>query len=117
MIERFRREMVSIGKLDHPNVVRASDAGEFNGQHYLVMEYVEGEDLDHVLQRKGRLSVEDACAVVRQAALGLDHAHQRGLVHRDIKPSNLMLTHDGQIKVLDFGLALLQVPSDYPDTR
>src|SRR5262249_31679327 len=81
---------------------------EEGGVHYLVMEYVDGADLGQVVRRAGPLSVPDAGAVVRQAALGLQYAHERGLVHRDVKPSNLMLTPGGEGKVLDLGLALLQ---------
>src|SRR5205085_1724396 len=75
------------------------------GTHFLVMEYVAGTDLGRVLRERGRLPVAQACDYARQAALGLQHAFERGMVHRDIKPSNLMLTPGGQIKVLDFGLA------------
>jgi len=108
ILARFRREMKAIGKLDHPNLVRATDAGEDHGVHYLAMDLVEGLDLGKVRRRLGRLSVADACAVARQAAAGLQHALEHGLVHRDVKPSNLMLTADGQVKLLDLGLALLR---------
>src|SRR5262249_28270844 len=73
--------------------------------HFLVMEFVEGQGLDRVLTGKGRLPVSEACEYARQAALGLQHAFERGMVHRDIKPHNLMLTPQGQLKILDFGLA------------
>ena len=106
-VARFQREMEAVGQLDHPHLVRAHDAGEAEGQHFLVMEYLDGIDLARLVRRTGPLSVADACEAVRQAALGLQHAHEHGLVHRDIKPSNLMLTTDGQIKILDLGLARL----------
>jgi serine/threonine protein kinase len=134
-VARFRREMKAVGKLDHPNIVRALDAGEDNGRHYLVMEYVEGFDLSLLCREPGTrasrvpwrsadvdknaasapverhggrsLQTSDACELARQAALGLDYAHRHGLVHRDIKPSNLILSSDGQVKILDLGLALL----------
>lgn len=106
-VARFEREMEAVGKLEHPNIVRALDAGEHEGTHYLVMEYVDGLDLSQLAKRRGPLPIADACELVRQAALGLEGAHERGLVHRDIKPSNLMLTPAGQVKVLDLGLALL----------
>jgi len=111
-VARFEREMRAVGKLDHPNIVRASDADEKDGLHYLVMEYVEGLDLSELVQRAGPLPIADACAAIRHAAVGLQHAYENGLVHRDIKPSNLMLTTDGQIKVLDLGLALLEQSGD-----
>jgi serine/threonine protein kinase/thiol-disulfide isomerase/thioredoxin len=107
-VARFRREMEAVGKLDHPNLVRATDAGEADGKHFLVMEFLDGIDLQKLLQARGPLALADACELVRQAALGLQHAHEHGLVHRDIKPSNLLLTRARQVKVLDLGLALLR---------
>lgn len=109
-VSRFQREMKAVGKLQHPNIVNAHDAGEADGTHFLVMEYVDGVDLGVIVSRLGPLPVSDACELVRQAALGLQHVHQHGLVHRDIKPSNLMLTSAGQVKILDLGLALLHDP-------
>jgi serine/threonine protein kinase/tetratricopeptide (TPR) repeat protein len=93
---RFQREMAAVGGLDHPNIVRAHDAREIGGTHFLVMEYVDGLDLAEIARRHGPLPVADACEMIRQAALGLQYAHEHGLVHRDIKPSNLMLTIVGQ---------------------
>jgi serine/threonine protein kinase/TolB-like protein len=107
-LARFQREMEAIGKLDHPHIVRATDAGEVDGVPFLVMEYVDGLDLGRIAKACGPLSVPDACEVVRQAAVGLQHAHEHGLVHRDLKPSNLLLGADGMVKVLDLGLALFQ---------
>lgn len=107
VISRFEREMQAVGALDHPNIVRAFDAGESDGRHYLVMEYVKGRDLSEVARVAPQLSIADACELVRQAAVGLQHAHEAGLVHRDIKPSNLMLSETGVVKILDLGLALL----------
>lgn len=109
-VARFKREMKAIGRLDHPNIVRAHDAGEAEGRHFLVMELVNGLDLSVLVRRRGPLPVADACELIRQTALGLQHAHEHQLVHRDIKPSNLMLTSHGQVKVLDLGLARLQDP-------
>lgn len=106
-VVRFRREMKAVGKIDHPNIVRAMDAGEINGLHYLAMEYIDGRDLSVWLKLKGPFSVLNACKAIRQAAQALAAAHQAGLVHRDIKPSNLLVAKTGQIKLLDLGLALL----------
>jgi serine/threonine protein kinase len=106
-VARFRQEMASIGKLSHQNIVTATDAGEVNGVHFLVMELVEGIDLARLVYRCGPLPAAEACEVVRQAAIGLQHAHQAGLLHRDLKPSNLMLSVTGEVKILDFGLARL----------
>jgi hypothetical protein len=105
---RFDREMKAVGKLDHPHIVRATDAGEVAGMRYLVMEFVDGLDLGRISRHAGPLRVADACEIVRQAAQGLQHVYEAGLVHRDIKPSNLILTRAGQVKVLDLGLALLR---------
>jgi tRNA A-37 threonylcarbamoyl transferase component Bud32 len=104
-IARFKNEIRAIGKLDHPNIVAAHDAGESRGVHFLAMELVDGMDLARVVDRDGRLSVADACEAVRQAAGGLQHAYEQGLIHRDIKPSNLMLARDGRVRLLDLGLA------------
>lgn len=105
---RFQREMEAVGRLNHPNLVQALDADNIGGTHVLVMEYVEGVDLAKILNDTGRLSIDDACEIIRQAAEGLQHAHEKGLVHRDVNPSNLMLTPDGVVKVMDLGLARLR---------
>jgi hypothetical protein len=104
-VARFEREMKAIGKLDHRHIVRAYDAREIEGTPTLIMEYIEGLDLAEIVRRLGPLPASDACEMVRQAALGLQYVHEHGLVHRDIKPSNLMLTPQGEIKILDLGLA------------
>lgn len=109
-VVRFEREMMAIGKLRHPNVIRAEDAGEHEGQFYLVMEYLPGCDLSRLVSRVGPLPIGAACELIRQAALGVQHAHELGLIHRDIKPANLLLTESGIVKVLDLGLALLTSP-------
>jgi hypothetical protein len=108
LLARFHREMEAVGKLDHPNIVRATDAGEAGGRHFLVMEFIDGPDLSRLVHFCGALPVADACELVRQAALGLQCAHEHGLVHRDVKPSNLLLAPDGHVKLLDLGLARLQ---------
>lgn len=112
---RFQLEMEVVGRIDHPNVVRATDAGEASGVHYLVMELIDGVDLARLLGGGGPLPVAEACEVARQAAVGLQAAHDHGLVHRDVKPSNLMLTASGAVKVLDLGVALLRPGGRNPD--
>ncbi len=107
LVERFRREVKSAGRLNHPNIVTAHDADEAGGWHFLVMEYVPGISLAHLVGEHGPLPVTEACDYARQAALGLEHAYECGMVHRDIKPQNLMLTPAGQVKILDFGLSRL----------
>ena len=115
-VARFHREMKAVGNLDHPNIVRAFDAGEVDGKHFLAMELVDGIDLSALAGKNGPLRVADACELVRQAAVGLQHAHVNGLIHRDIKPSNLMLDRRGVVKVLDLGLArILNEPTSEED--
>ena len=106
-VKRFRREVKAAARLEHPNIVIAHDAGESDGIHFLAMEYVEGLDFSKLVRCLGPLPIADACELIRQAALGLQHTHEHGLIHRDIKPSNLMLAAVGQVKILDLGLALL----------
>jgi serine/threonine protein kinase len=106
---RFQREMKAVGALDHPNVVEAHDAGEQSGIVYLAMKLIDGVDLERLVNQRGPLPIAEACALVRQAALGLHYLHERGLIHRDVKPSNLMRTPDGTVKVLDLGLARWRV--------
>jgi uncharacterized protein (TIGR03067 family) len=104
-VERFRREVRAAARLSHPNIVAAYDAEQAGDAHFLVMEFVEGTDLDSVVKSRGPLPVAEACECIRQAAIGLQHAHDKGMVHRDIKPHNLMRAADGQVRILDFGLA------------
>ncbi|MBN1854835.1 MAG: protein kinase, partial [Pirellulales bacterium] len=106
-VERFRREVRTAAKLVHPNIVTAFDAEQAGNRHLLVMEYVDGKDLAREVQQSGPMSVEEACLCIRQAALGLEHAHQSGMVHRDIKPQNLIRSGGGAVKILDLGLAHL----------
>lgn len=119
-LERFRLEVENCGRLDHPNIVQALDAGQENDLHYLVMEYVSGWNLTRIVdtfrQRGRQLPVEAACELVRQACLGLQHAYEHFLVHRDLKPSNLMLSDGGLVKILDLGLARF-VAEQQPGTR
>ena len=107
MLDRFLREIRAVAKLRHPNIVDAYSAFRFGKKLVFAMEYVEGLDLAQTVKAKGPLSVAHACCFVHQAALGLQHAHEEGMVHRDIKPSNLMLRREARaiIKLLDFGLS------------
>ena len=104
-LERLRREARAAAELDHPNIARIHDMQEGDGRHFLVMEYVEGETLSERLAAGGKLEPGEAERIVAAIAAGLDHAHGRGVVHRDIKSANVMLTADGGVKILDFGLA------------
>jgi serine/threonine-protein kinase len=111
-VRRFQREIQAVAKVAHPNIVLAYDADQAGDVHFFVMEYIEGTDLAHLVLQSGPLAIPQACDYIRQAALGLQHACERGLVHRDIKPANLLLSKPGplgtglgQIKVSDLGLA------------
>src|SRR5262249_36762668 len=92
VMERFRREVKAAARLSHPNIVTAHDAEQAGDTHFLVMEFVEGTTLARLVNERGLLPVAEACDYVRQAALGLQHAFEHGMVHRDIKPHNLMVT-------------------------
>ena len=109
---RFRREWEAIGRLDHPNIVRALHAGEADGVPFLALELINGPDFSKVVQRTGALSPPDAATAIRAVALGLSHAHMQGVIHRDVKPSNVLLTEDGTVKLLDMGLASLTAGVD-----
>ncbi|MCS7304286.1 MAG: protein kinase [Thermoguttaceae bacterium] len=104
-VERFYREVKAAARLNHPNIVTAYDAGEHQGIHYLVMEYVDGPDLARLVKQYGPMAVPEALDYIIQAARGLQYAHQQGIIHRDIKPSNLLLAPSGVVKILDMGLA------------
>lgn len=102
---RFLREMEAVKELAHPNIAIAKDAGQSSDRLYIVMEYVEGRNLAHVVRDRGPLPLETALDYLQQAASALRHAHSRGLVHRDIKPGNLICTEGNRIKLVDLGLA------------
>ncbi|QGJ70543.1 Hypothetical protein PBC10988_22400 [Planctomycetales bacterium 10988] len=111
-VARFRREVKTLGKLHHPNIVTAHDAGQIEEVQYLVMEYVKGRDLGALVKYHKQLPIDWSAECIRQTALGLAHAHRQGLVHRDIKPANLLVTKDEAsdlplVKILDLGLARL----------
>ena len=104
-LARFEKEAIAAARLDHENIVTIHDVDEENGRLFIVMEVVEGEDLDVYLRRKGALPVRRATEIVREVARALEHAHAAGVVHRDIKPGNILIGRKGEIKITDFGLA------------
>jgi len=115
-VKRFRREVRTAAKLTHANIVAALDADEVRGTHFLVMEYVDGSDLDQYVKANGPLSIRDAIDCLVQAARGLEHAHETGIIHRDVKPSNLLIDTAGTVKVLDMGLARATNPEVQEDS-
>ncbi|MFO0967535.1 MAG: serine/threonine-protein kinase [Gemmataceae bacterium] len=106
-VERLAREVKALARLSHPNLVAALDAEQSGDALFVVMEYVEGETLDRIIRRSRTLPFTLACDWIGQATLGLQYAFEHGLVHRDLKPSNLLVTPQGQVKIVDFGLARL----------
>ena len=117
VVQRFRQEVRAAARLSHPNIVAAYDAEQAGDIHFLVMEFVDGVSLDRLIARRGPVEPAHACHFIRQAARGLQHAFEMGMVHRDIKPQNLMLNRMGQVKILDFGLARLAHESDVAPER
>ncbi|SFJ13662.1 protein kinase domain-containing protein [Thermoflavimicrobium dichotomicum] len=104
-VQRFVREAKTAGKLSHPNIVNVFDAGVDNHIYYIVMEFVDGASLNHIIQQKGQLSALETISIAIQICQGLGHAHDHGIIHRDIKPHNILFTQNGQAKVSDFGIS------------
>ncbi len=117
LLQRFLKEAKSAENLDHPNIVAIYDRGFDQGRHYLVLEYVEGRDLFDRVRFNGVLTPIETVAFVRQVALGLQYAARLGMIHRDVKPANLLMTPDGQAKIIDLGLALQAADEDERVTR
>lgn len=105
-IRRFQREALSASSLSHPNIVEMYDVGEDSGNHYIVMEYIEGKTVKQLLKKRGNLTVSEAVDIMLQLTDGISHAHDSYIIHRDLKPQNLMIQEDGQIKITDFGIAM-----------
>ena len=104
---RFFREAQACARLTHPNIVTLYDMGEEGGRLFIVMEMLDGEELRSLIAQRKILPLEDKMAIMMQVCDGLHYAHQKGIVHRDIKPGNIMVLRDGQVKILDFGIALM----------
>lgn len=118
-IERFRREAKLAAKLDHPNITKVYRVGMWKNQPFMEMEYVDGETFQQVVKRDGSIPVEQAWNWILQAAIGLREAANRGVIHRDIKPSNLMVSKEGLVKVMDFGISKSideELESDQPES-
>src|SRR5205823_13150845 len=104
-VRRFHQEARSAAKLDHENIARVFFCGEDQGLHFIAFEFVEGDNLRALLERRGRLPVPEAVRYLLQVAAGLEHAAARGVVHRDVKPSNIIVSPNGRAKLVDMGLA------------
>ncbi len=107
-VSRFHREVKAAARLDHEHIVKAYDADQEGKTHFLVIQYVEGQDLSALVKENGRLPVDKAIDYTIQAARGLAFAHEQGVVHRDVKPGNFILGKDGVVRILDMGLARLE---------
>lgn len=105
-IRRFQREAKSVSDLSHPNIVEVYDVGEEEGQHYIVMEYIDGKTLKQLVQKRGALTVAEVIDIMAQITDGLAQAHDAYIIHRDIKPQNIMILDNGMIKITDFGIAM-----------
>ena len=104
-VAKFRTEAQSAAGLEHPNIVNIYDVGSEEGLHYIVMEYVEGITLKTYIEKKGQLSFKEAVSIAIQVARGIEAAHNKQIIHRDIKPQNIMISTEGKVKVMDFGIA------------
>jgi serine/threonine-protein kinase len=102
---RFERESEILKQLNHPNIVRLFGIGKSHGTRYYAMEFIKGESLDKVIQRRGRVTWEEVVVIGQQLCAALQHAHEHGIIHRDLKPSNIMVLADGAVKLTDFGIA------------
>ena len=109
-IRRFQREALSVSNLSHPNIVEVYDVGEEDGQHYIVMEFIEGKTLKQLLKKRGNLTLTEVIDIMTQLTDGISHAHSSYIIHRDIKSSNILLDQNMEARVSDFGLATLMEP-------
>ena len=105
-VRRFQREALAASSLSHPNIVEVYDVGEYNGEYYIVMEYIEGKHLKNLLKKRGKLTLSEAVDIMLQITDGMAAAHDSYIIHRDIKPQNIMILENGLVKITDFGIAM-----------
>jgi len=105
-VRRFQREALSASSLTNENIVEVYDVGEDNGEYYIVMEYVEGKHLKHLIKKRGKLTIAEVVDIMLQVTNGLSVAHEQYIIHRDIKPQNIMILENGLVKLTDFGIAV-----------
>src|SRR5436190_23864063 len=104
-VERFQREARAAAQVEHPNVIQVLNVAEEKAQHFIILQFIDGENLEQLQERNGKLELQLATRIARDAAAGLEALHAQAIVHRDIKPANIMLTKDGSVKITDLGLA------------
>src|SRR6185295_10337462 len=104
-VERFQREARAAAKVEHPNVIQVLNVAEEKGQHFIILQFIDGENLEQLQERNGKLDLATATKIAYAAASGLEALHAQSIVHRDIKPANIMIAKDGNVKITDFGLA------------
>ena len=107
-VKRFKQEALAIAKLNHRNIIQVHDTEQLEGNYFIIMEYIKGETLDELLKRKKSLPLDFTLEILQQVGMALSYAHKHGVVHRDVKPGNIMITEDGSVKVMDFGIAKVQ---------
>ena len=112
VVKRFEREVKAAAKLVHSNIITVFDADQADGRIFMVMEYIKGDDLGEILRKKGQLSVSETVNYILQAARGLKYAHDQGVIHRDIKPGNILVDSSGNVKIVDMGLAKIEIKGD-----
>jgi serine/threonine-protein kinase len=115
-IEAFETGARALARLNHPNIATIYDIDEENGRPYIVTEFVDGQDIATILKKKGSIRPSTAVAIARNVCRALEHAHEQGVIHRDIKPSNVLISKKGEVKVIDFGLAVQMASPRLPST-
>lgn len=116
-IKRFEREARAVTSLSHPNIVSIYDIGNDKGNYYIVMEYIEGKTLKHLIKERRSLTVTETLALMKQITSGIAHAHNHGIIHRDLKPQNILLKRDGTVKITDFGIAITNTTTSITKTN